>query len=181
MSIGWNFPSNNYGTFNTRGLISALIDLEHDGFSLGICKKQDESYGVDEKVGLYRTQTEGQVFEGGCNIFTIYGPVILFGTLASWVLAAFSDERRENIRRKLTSYLKKIPEKDIARIWIERVGKFQLQRRGTVPYLNSFAIVSVMPVRTVTIENNVWAVVLSVRKLFYVMYSQSLAVPGFVR
>lgn len=39
MSIGWNFPSNNYGTFNTRGLISALIDLEHDGFSLGICKK----------------------------------------------------------------------------------------------------------------------------------------------
>lgn len=120
------------------------------------------------------------MFGGRCNIFTIYGPVILFGTLASWVLAAFSDERRENIQRKLTS-LKKIPEKDIARIWIERVGKFQLQRRGTVPYLNSFAIVSVMPVRTVTIENNVWAVVLSVRKLFYVMYSQSLAVPGFVR
>ncbi len=121
------------------------------------------------------------MFEDGCNIFTIYGPVILFGTLASWVLAAFSDERRENIRRKLTSYLKKIPEKDIARIWIERVGKFQLQRRGTVPYLNGFAIVSVMPVRTVTIENNVWAVVLSVWKLFYVMYSQSLAVPDFVR
>lgn len=109
------------------------------------------------------------------------GPVILFGTLASWVLAAFSDERRENIRRKLTSYLKKIPEKDIARRWIERAGKFQLQRRGTVPYLNGFAIVSVMPVRTVTIENNVWAVVLSVRKLFYVMYSQSLAVPDLVR
>ena len=31
-------------------------------------------------------QKEGQVFGVGCKIFTIAGPVILFGTLASWVL-----------------------------------------------------------------------------------------------
>ena len=30
-------------------------------------------------------QKEGQVFGFGCKIFTIAGPVILFGTLASWV------------------------------------------------------------------------------------------------
>ena len=30
-------------------------------------------------------QKEGQVFGVGCKIFTIAGPVILFGTLASWV------------------------------------------------------------------------------------------------
>ena len=29
---------------------------------------------------------EGQVFGVGCKIFTIAGPVILFGTLTSWVL-----------------------------------------------------------------------------------------------
>ena len=31
-------------------------------------------------------QKEGQVFGVGCKIFTIAGPVILFGTLASWAL-----------------------------------------------------------------------------------------------
>lgn len=31
-------------------------------------------------------KTEGQVFGIGCKIFTIAGPVILFGTLASWFL-----------------------------------------------------------------------------------------------
>ena len=31
-------------------------------------------------------QKEGQVFGVGCKIFTIAGPVILFGTLTSWVL-----------------------------------------------------------------------------------------------
>ena len=30
-------------------------------------------------------QKEGQVFGVGCKIFTIAGPVILFGTLATWV------------------------------------------------------------------------------------------------
>ena len=41
-------------------------------------------------------QKEGQVFGVGCKIFTIAGPVILFGTLASWVLGVFSAERKEN-------------------------------------------------------------------------------------
>lgn len=31
-------------------------------------------------------QTEGQVFGIGCKIFTIAGPVILYGILTSWVL-----------------------------------------------------------------------------------------------
>ncbi len=31
-------------------------------------------------------KTEGQVFGVGCKIFTIAGPVILYGILASWVL-----------------------------------------------------------------------------------------------
>ena len=31
-------------------------------------------------------KTEGQVFGIGCKIFTIAGPVILYGILASWVL-----------------------------------------------------------------------------------------------
>lgn len=33
-------------------------------------------------------KAEGQVFGVGCKIFTIAGPVILFGVLASWVLGA---------------------------------------------------------------------------------------------
>ena len=31
-------------------------------------------------------QKEGQVFGIGCKIFTIAGPVILYGIFASWVL-----------------------------------------------------------------------------------------------
>ena len=31
-------------------------------------------------------QKEGQVFGIGCKIFTIAGPVILYGTVASWLL-----------------------------------------------------------------------------------------------
>lgn len=46
------------------------------------------------------------------------------GSNIAGVLAALSNERREHIQKKLTSYLKKIPEKDIAHIWTERVGKF---------------------------------------------------------
>jgi len=34
----------------------------------------------------YLTEWEGQVFGIGCKIFTIAGPVILFGIFASWVL-----------------------------------------------------------------------------------------------
>ena len=35
---------------------------------------------------VYLTQAEGQVFGIGCKIFTIAGPVILYGILSSWVL-----------------------------------------------------------------------------------------------
>lgn len=34
-------------------------------------------------------QKEGQVFEIGCKIFTIAGPVILYGILTSWILGVF--------------------------------------------------------------------------------------------
>ncbi len=46
------------------------------------------------------------------------------GSNIAGVLAALGDEKREHIQEKLTAYLKKIPEKDIAHIWTERVGKF---------------------------------------------------------
>ena len=32
------------------------------------------------------TLAEGQVFGIGCKIFTIAGPVILYGILSSWIL-----------------------------------------------------------------------------------------------
>ncbi len=35
---------------------------------------------------LSLTQGEGEVYGKGCKIFTIAGPVILFGILSSWVL-----------------------------------------------------------------------------------------------
>lgn len=46
------------------------------------------------------------------------------GSNIAGVLAALSDEKREEIQEKLTFYLKKIPEKDIESVWTERIGKF---------------------------------------------------------
>ena len=46
------------------------------------------------------------------------------GSNIAGVLAALDDEKKEKIQDKLTSYLKKIPEKDIESIWTERIGKF---------------------------------------------------------
>lgn len=46
------------------------------------------------------------------------------GSNIAGVLAALSDEKREKVQEKLTSYLKKIPEKDIEHVWTERIGKF---------------------------------------------------------
>jgi len=37
-------------------------------------------------MGPNLTQAEGQVFGIGCKIFTIAGPVILYGIFASWLL-----------------------------------------------------------------------------------------------
>lgn len=36
--------------------------------------------------GLILTHSEGHVFGIGCKIFTIAGPVILFGVFTSWIL-----------------------------------------------------------------------------------------------
>lgn len=36
--------------------------------------------------GPILTHSEGQVFGVGCKIFTIAGPVILYGILSSWAL-----------------------------------------------------------------------------------------------
>lgn len=46
------------------------------------------------------------------------------GSNIAGVLAALGDESRESIQKKLTSYLKKIPERDIVHVWSEHVGKF---------------------------------------------------------
>ena len=37
-------------------------------------------------MGSNLTQAEGQIFGIGCKIFTIAGPVILYGIFSSWVL-----------------------------------------------------------------------------------------------
>ena len=39
-----------------------------------------------EKVSPNLTHAEGWVFGVGCKIFTIAGPVILYGVLSSWAL-----------------------------------------------------------------------------------------------
>lgn len=46
------------------------------------------------------------------------------GSNIAGVLAALSEEKRKIVQDKLTSYLKKIPEKDIESVWTERIGKF---------------------------------------------------------
>lgn len=46
------------------------------------------------------------------------------GSNIAGVLAALNDEQREKVQKKLTSYLRKIPEKDIEDVWTERIGKF---------------------------------------------------------
>ena len=46
------------------------------------------------------------------------------GSNIAGVLAALNDAKRDKVQEKLTSYLKKIPEKDIESVWAERIGKF---------------------------------------------------------
>ena len=55
-------------------------------FSQQILSKFVENIKIKEKVCPNLTLAEGQVFGIGCKIFTIAGPVILYGVLASWVL-----------------------------------------------------------------------------------------------
>lgn len=46
------------------------------------------------------------------------------GSNIAGVLAALDAEKKKEIEYKLTSYLKEIPEKDIEKVWAERIGKF---------------------------------------------------------
>lgn len=46
------------------------------------------------------------------------------GSNIAGVLAALSDEKRTVTEDILTSYLKEIPEKDVEKVWAERIGKF---------------------------------------------------------
>ena len=41
---------------------------------------------IKKSFRVYLTQAEGQVFGIGCKIFTIAGPVILYGIFTSWLL-----------------------------------------------------------------------------------------------
>ena len=43
-------------------------------------------FNFSKITGPNLTQAEGQAFGIGCKIFTIAGPVILYGIFTSWVL-----------------------------------------------------------------------------------------------
>lgn len=43
----------------------------------------------------------------------------------SGILAALDTERKREIEGILTEYLRKLPEKDISKVWVESIGKFQ--------------------------------------------------------
>ncbi|MDE7526295.1 AAA family ATPase [Aeromonas salmonicida] len=47
------------------------------------------------------------------------------GSNLAGVLAALEDTEKENIESKLTEYLRRLPEKDISKVWAEPVGKFK--------------------------------------------------------
>jgi stage V sporulation protein AC len=61
-----------YPSIATWGGAGALVPIT--GFANGVCAPAIEY------------QKEGQVFGIGCKIFTIAGPVILYGIFASWIL-----------------------------------------------------------------------------------------------
>ena len=63
---------NLYGGIVKWGGAGALVPIT--GFANGVCAPAIEF------------QKEGQVFGIGCKIFTIAGPVILYGIFSSWVL-----------------------------------------------------------------------------------------------
>ena len=66
---------NVYGLLAIWGGAGALVPIT--GFANGVCASAVEF------------QKEGQVFGIGCKIFTIAGPVILYGIFSSWVLGLF--------------------------------------------------------------------------------------------
>ena len=47
------------------------------------------------------------------------------GSNLAGVIAALPEEEAENFERRLTGYVSKLPEKDIRKIWTERVGRFK--------------------------------------------------------
>lgn len=76
-------------------LILVLISVILTGFNIYPCLAQWAGAGVLVPITGFANsvaapaieyQKEGQVFGIGCKIFTIAGPVILYGTVVSWVL-----------------------------------------------------------------------------------------------
>jgi len=47
------------------------------------------------------------------------------GSNLSGVLAGLDETRKQSVEKTLTDYLKRLPERDIKRVWTEPVGKFQ--------------------------------------------------------
>uniref|UniRef100_UPI00405794A1 AAA family ATPase n=1 Tax=Candidatus Electrothrix sp. TaxID=2170559 RepID=UPI00405794A1 len=47
------------------------------------------------------------------------------GSNLAGVLAGLEQQRKEEVEKELTCYLKDLPEKDVKRVWAEPVGKFQ--------------------------------------------------------
>ena len=68
----------------TREILSVMDDIEAIG------KNKTRIYRLRKEfskiMGPNLAQAEGQVFGIGCKIFTIAGPVILYGIFTSWVL-----------------------------------------------------------------------------------------------
>jgi stage V sporulation protein AC len=64
--------TNIYPSIATWGGAGALVPIT--GFANGVC------------AAAIEYQKEGQVFGIGCKIFTIAGPVILYGILSSWLI-----------------------------------------------------------------------------------------------
>lgn len=95
-----NFAANNFGidketSASWCSMILILLSAVLTGFNLyGKLVKWGGAGALVPITGFANSvvasaieyKTEGQVYGIGCKIFTIAGPVILYGILASWVL-----------------------------------------------------------------------------------------------
>ena len=86
-----NLPLNMLKAFLTGGLISVILTglnvyskIGKFGGAGGLVPITGFANSVAASAIEYRA--EGQVFGIGCKIFTIAGPVILYGILSSWLL-----------------------------------------------------------------------------------------------
>lgn len=78
-------------------MLLVFLSVVLTGFNVyqGLQMGRSRSAGSDHRICQFggstgdRIQKEGQVMGIGCKIFTIAGPVILYGIFTSWVLGLF--------------------------------------------------------------------------------------------